>query len=29
MQIFELALDVIEIIFYSSVIIYIVRRWNK
>ncbi|SCH62534.1 Uncharacterised protein [uncultured Ruminococcus sp.] len=29
MKYFEIALNVVELIFYSAVIIYIVRGWNK
>ena len=29
MKYFEIALNVVELIFYSAVIIYIVRWWNK
>ena len=29
MKIFELALHITELVFYSAVIIYIVRRWNE
>lgn len=29
MKYFEIALNVVELIFYLAVIIYIVRGWNK
>lgn len=29
MEIFEMALNVLELIFYSAVIFYLVRRWKK
>lgn len=28
MEIFEMALHVVELIFYSAVILYLVRRWK-
>lgn len=29
MKYFEIALNIVELVFYSAVIIYIVRRWKK
>lgn len=29
MEVFKTVLNVVELIFYTAVIIYIVRRWKK
>ena len=29
MEVFELVMNAVEVVFYAAVIVYIVRRWNK